>query len=91
VVGAPFYIVADSEARLDYPYRRGPYSGLSAAARPSLLILDLNMPKIDGLTTHKHIRDDAAPRRLAVKFNHRQDLHPPAHERISTSIVTGKS
>ena len=65
-IGAPLYIVADGEACLDYLYRRGSYSTPGAAPRPGLLILDLNMPKIDGLTVLKHIRGDAALRRLPV-------------------------
>ena len=66
MVGAHLYIVSDGEACLDYLYQRGPYSALGAAPRPGLLILDLNMPKIDGLTVLKHIREDAALRRLPV-------------------------
>jgi CheY-like chemotaxis protein len=66
MVGAQLYIVSDGEACLDYLYRRGTYSAPGAAPRPDLLIMDLNMPKIDGLTVLKHIREDAALRRLPV-------------------------
>ena len=66
LIQADLRTVADGEACLDYLYRRGPYSAPGAAPRPGLLILDLNMPKIDGLTVLKHIRKDAALRRLPV-------------------------
>ena len=66
MVGTELHIVSDGEACLDYLYRRGLYSAPRTAPRPILLIMDLNMPKIDGLAVLKHIREDAALRRLPV-------------------------
>ncbi len=41
--------VEDGEEMLDYLYQRGKYSGETGAApRPGLILLDLNMPKMDG-------------------------------------------
>jgi CheY-like chemotaxis protein len=41
--------VEDGEQLLDYLYQRGEYSGETGAApRPGLILLDLNMPKMDG-------------------------------------------
>jgi|EndMetStandDraft_8_1072994.scaffolds.fasta_scaffold551426_2 CheY-like chemotaxis protein len=34
--------------------------------RPDLVILDLAMPEMDGLTALRHIRDEEGPRRLPV-------------------------
>ena len=62
----PLYIVNDGCACLDYLYRRGQYSEPGAAPRPGLILLDLNLPKLDGLTVLKHIRDDDKLRRLPV-------------------------
>ena len=39
------HVVEDGEAALDYLYQRGQYS---MAARPDLVLLDLNLPKKDG-------------------------------------------
>jgi CheY-like chemotaxis protein len=40
--------VEDGEELLDYLNRRGRYSNPAAAPRPSIILLDLNMPRMDG-------------------------------------------
>jgi CheY-like chemotaxis protein len=62
----PLYIVNNGEECLDFLARRGKYSGPDAPPRPSLLLLDLKMPKMDGLTVLKHIREDKELCRLPV-------------------------
>lgn len=62
----PLYIVRDGEECLDYLHRRGPYSEAGVAPRPGLLLLDLNMPKLDGLDVLQHIRQDDDLKRLPV-------------------------
>ena len=62
----PLYIVRDGEECLDYLHRRGPYSEAGVAPRPSLLLLDLNMPKLAGLDVLQHIRQDEDLKRLPV-------------------------
>jgi CheY-like chemotaxis protein len=62
----PLHIVNDGEECLDYLYRRGKYSEPEAAPKPGLLLLDLNMPKIDGLAVLKQVRSEAGLRRLPV-------------------------
>lgn len=42
------HIVQDGEEALDYLMRRGRYVDPSSSPRPDLLIIDLNMPKLDG-------------------------------------------
>lgn len=39
---------ADGDEALDYLLRRGRFSGAGAAPRPSLVLLDLNLPGTDG-------------------------------------------
>ncbi len=41
-------VVCDGEQALDYLLQRGPYAGPNDAPRPDLILLDLNLPKIDG-------------------------------------------
>lgn len=48
--------VADGEAALDFLYRRGTYADPAAAPRPHLVLLDLRLPKIDGLEVLREIR-----------------------------------
>ena len=52
--------VEDGEEMLDYVYQRGPYSGETGSApRPGLILLDLNMPKMDGREALRHIKSDS--------------------------------
>jgi len=65
-VANPLYIVNDGEACLDFLYRRGAYSDPESSPRPGILLLDIQMPKLDGLSVLKHIREDQKLRRLPV-------------------------
>jgi CheY-like chemotaxis protein len=65
-VANPLYIVKDGEECLDYLHRRGKYSKPDTAPRPGVLLLDIKMPKMDGLSVLKHIRNDGKLRRLPV-------------------------
>ncbi len=51
--------VEDGEQLLDYLYQRGRYAGENGTApRPGLILLDLNMPKMDGREALKIIKGD---------------------------------
>lgn len=51
--------VEDGEQLLDYLYQRGKYAGENGTApRPGLILLDLNMPKMDGREALKIIKGD---------------------------------
>jgi CheY-like chemotaxis protein len=55
-IANPLYIVNDGEECLDFLHRRGKYSEPGTAPRPGILLLDINMPKMDGLSVLEHIR-----------------------------------
>jgi len=57
-IANPLYIVTDGEACLSYLHQHGPYSAPGIAPSPGLLLLDLDIPKIDGISVLKHIRED---------------------------------
>ena len=42
------FIVQDGEEAIEYLFRRGRYAAPEASPRPDLILLDLNMPKLDG-------------------------------------------
>jgi CheY-like chemotaxis protein len=50
------YHVSDGEAALDYLFRRGAYADSTQSPRPHLILLDLRLPKIDGLDVLKTIK-----------------------------------
>jgi CheY-like chemotaxis protein len=49
--------VRDGAQALDYLYRRGAYAG-RAHGNPALVLLDLKMPKVDGLEVLRQIKTD---------------------------------
>ncbi len=48
-------VVRDGAEALDYLYRRGEYGDLPAG-KPAVVLLDLKLPKVDGLEVLKEIR-----------------------------------
>jgi CheY-like chemotaxis protein len=58
--------VADGEELMDYLHRRGPYADPALSPRPSLVLLDLNMPRKDGREALAEIKGDPALRRIPV-------------------------
>ena len=59
-------LVRDGEEALDYIFGRGAYSERDTERNPSLILLDLKLPKIDGLEVLKQIRSDDRMRRIPV-------------------------
>ena len=51
---------------LDYLFARGKYSARDAHNLPVFVLLDLNIPKINGLKVLEAIREDEGTRRLPV-------------------------
>jgi CheY-like chemotaxis protein len=62
----PLYIVYDGEECLDFLYHQGNYQNAHTMPQPGILLLDINMPKMDGLGVLKYIRNDGHLRRLPV-------------------------
>ena len=61
----PLHVVNDGEECLDYLHQRGRFAG-SGLPRPGLIILDLRMPKMDGLEVLRHVRADPQLARIPV-------------------------
>jgi chemotaxis family two-component system response regulator Rcp1 len=59
-------IAEDGEEALAYLFRRGKYKDPTASPRPDLLLLDLNLPRVDGREVLERVRADAKLRRMAV-------------------------
>ena len=65
-IANPLYVVSNGEECLDFLHQRGKYADKDNAPRPGILLLDIKMPKMDGLTVLKHIREDETLRHLPV-------------------------
>jgi two-component system response regulator len=59
-------VVEDGQAALDFLWARGGYEGRDLSSQPALILLDLKLPKVDGLTVLRELRNDPRTRRLPV-------------------------
>ena len=85
------YHVEDGEAALDYAYRRGAYSDHKKFPRPDLILLDLRLPRIDGLEVLKQIKRDLTLQSIPVVVLTTSDAEKDlaqAYEYHANSYVT---
>ncbi len=59
-------VASDGREALDYLYGTGAYQGRDVNVQPNLILLDLKLPKIDGLTVLRQIRGDERTKRQPV-------------------------
>jgi two-component system response regulator len=59
-------VARDGVEALDYLFGTGSYAGRDASKLPSVTLLDLKLPKIDGLEVLKRVRADERTRLLPV-------------------------
>lgn len=59
-------VAQDGEEALDFLFRRGAYSELDPQDLPEVVLLDLKLPKVDGLEVLQQIRADPRTRLLPV-------------------------
>jgi len=59
-------VVRDGQEVLDYLFRTGPHAARDASVQPAVVLLDINLPKVNGLDVLKRIRADERTRALPV-------------------------
>lgn len=53
-------VVNDGDEALDYLHRRGAYRSSESSPTPNLVLLDLNLPRMDGREVLSHMRQEDA-------------------------------
>ena len=52
------FLVKDGEEALDFLFCRNAYAGRSKSLRPRVVLLDIKLPKVDGIEVLRQIRED---------------------------------
>ena len=60
------HTVQDGAEALDFIYGRGPYAQRAAAQPPKLILLDLKLPKVDGMEVLRQLKADERTRSIPV-------------------------
>lgn len=83
--------VQDGAEALDYLRREGRYADAALSPRPNLILLDLRLPKIDGLTVLQVIKDDerfaSVPVVVLTSSHAETDVHSAYMRRANSYIV----
>jgi CheY-like chemotaxis protein len=58
--------VKDGAEALDFLFATGNYSGREVANGPKVILLDLRLPKVDGMEVLRRVKDDARTRTIPV-------------------------
>ena len=65
-IGNEVVVARDGAEALDYLFVTGRYAERDARVAPAIILLDLNLPKIDGLEVLRRIRSDERTKLLPV-------------------------
>lgn len=65
-IGNEIAVVRDGQEALDYLFAAGAYAGRDGQEMPAVVLLDLKLPKVDGLEVLERIRADRRTKLLPV-------------------------
>ncbi len=65
-VPGEFFVVRDGQEALDFLYQRNQFADATKYTRPNLVLLDLNIPRIDGKEVLKTIKNDVTLKEIPV-------------------------
>ncbi len=60
------FVTRDGAEALDFIFARGEYSGRDVSAKPRVILLDLKLPKKNGLEVLREIRSDESTKQIPV-------------------------
>lgn len=65
-IGNRVHVARDGEEALDYVFGEGAYAGRDVTDTPKMILLDLKLPKIDGIEVLRRIKADDRTRFIPV-------------------------
>jgi two-component system response regulator len=85
------HLVRDGAEALDFIFATGGYSGRDMANSPKVILLDIKLPKIDGLEVLRRIRDDdrtkTQPVVLLTSSAERRDISAAYRHHANSYVV----
>ena len=84
-------LVRDGAEALDFVFCTGAYQHRNVEDRPRLILLDLKLPKIDGLEVLRHLKSDPRTRSIPVVVlttsRQARDIHASYQAGVNSYIV----
>ena len=65
-IAAHIQVAHDGAEALDYIFRTGRYSDRTVASTPRVILLDLKLPKVDGIEVLRRIKENSETRSIPV-------------------------
>ena len=59
-------VAEDGQDALDYIFASGKYTGRDVSETPAVVLLDLKLPRVDGLEVLRRVRSDELTKRIPV-------------------------
>jgi two-component system, response regulator len=84
------FVVRDGAAALDFLFCRGEFANRKRGARPQMILLDLGLPKIDGIEVLRQIKADSRTRAIPVIAVSSRDHDVTASQRLGADAYLVK-
>ena len=65
-IANPLFVLEDGAVALDFIFSRGAYADRDSSIRPKVILLDLKLPKVNGLEVLKAIKTNELTRTIPV-------------------------